>query len=110
MNNEATRSELEKAKDEYFLEGEGVGLQDPSILMEPGLNAKFLCNRLEAAFIAGWKMCEEQSAASVRPKRKVIDIHLRKWAIEEANKLDNFTGSAHQVIRQAQELVDFVKG
>lgn len=57
------RNALAKARDEYFASERGKVARDPLTLKAPTQSRRYLTNRLEAAFIAGWEARQRNEAA-----------------------------------------------
>lgn len=57
MSNMDHRNQIIKARDAFFESDEGKRVGDPEGLCASDLSP-FLRNRLEVAFLAGWKSCE----------------------------------------------------
>lgn len=60
-------TDMASARDHYF-EGEGVDLLDVSILRKPELR-RYLANRLESAFLSGYRIGFADAAATDRKGR-----------------------------------------
>ena len=52
------RNPVAKARDNFMLSAEGKRLCEPEGLYVPSRMKRYLCNRIESAFIAGWNAKE----------------------------------------------------